>query len=177
MVLSLRLLPIFHNHIVSVISVTDAVTQNTVSSNSSACSNSNCTCNSTTTPTRIIPEPEIEYVILPSVMGRLKVKWERVMPCQGSIQFFINFTKRMHLCSENIINLTLGKELCEERRCGEFLGFKRYVKTGYMIHENLTTASEALCNTTVLTCKGMCIHVCLVCLHVCVFVYNIQLNY
>ncbi|GAA6096453.1 T-cell surface glycoprotein CD5 [Tachysurus ichikawai] len=59
----------------------------------------------------------------------------------------------MHLCSENIINLTLGKELCEERRCGEFLGFKRYVKTGYMIHENLTTASEALCNTTVLTCK------------------------
>ncbi|KAK2852381.1 hypothetical protein Q7C36_007582 [Tachysurus vachellii] len=130
-----------------------AVTLNTVSSNSSACSNSNCTCNSTTMSTRISPVPKIIYVTLPPIMGRLKVKWEKKKPCQGSIQFSINFTQTSKLCSEKIITPTLGKELCEERRCGEFLGFKHNAEKGYMIHENLTTVNEALCNITVLTCK------------------------
>ncbi|XP_027001614.2 T-cell surface glycoprotein CD5 [Tachysurus fulvidraco] len=130
----------------------DAVTQNMVSSNSTT-SNYTCPCNSTTVSSGIIPEPRIKPAILPSVLGRLKVEWEKKNPCQGSIQFSINFTESILLCSEKIITQTLGKELCEERRCGEFLEFKHNVTEGYMIHENLTTTSETQCNTTVLTCK------------------------
>ncbi|KAF4090633.1 hypothetical protein AMELA_G00054180 [Ameiurus melas] len=97
-------------------------------------------------------------VTLPPVVGRINVNWIKTNPCQGYIRFFINFTQRAtYLCSNNdkITNTELGNELCEERRCGEFLGFKYSHKSGYMIHENLTAASDTQCKITFVTCKDV----------------------
>ncbi|XP_053477882.1 T-cell surface glycoprotein CD5 [Ictalurus furcatus] len=110
----------------------------------------------TTSEPQTIHKPNI--VVLPPVVGRIKVNWIKTNPCQGYILFFINFTQRAtYLCSNNdkITNTDLGNELCEERRCGEFLGFRNSYTIGYMIHENLTATSDIHCKRILLTCKDV----------------------
>lgn len=114
------------------------------------------------TPPETTSEPQTIHkpntAVLPPAVGRIKVKWMKTSPCQGYIHFFINFTQRTtYLCSNNdkITNTELGNELCEERRCGEFLGFRNSYKIGYMIHENLTATSDIQCKIILLTCKDV----------------------
>ncbi|XP_060780841.1 T-cell surface glycoprotein CD5 [Neoarius graeffei] len=94
----------------------------------------------------------------PPVVGRIKMRWEKAKPCQGYILFSKNFTESSrHLCFSHydIISTRLGNEICEERRCGEFLGFRKLGSPlpGYMIHENLTATESSKCKGTFLTCK------------------------
>ncbi|KAI5107783.1 T-cell surface glycoprotein CD5 isoform X2 [Silurus meridionalis] len=95
-------------------------------------------------------------VKLPPALGRIKVEWLKENPCQGTIHFSINFTKSVkRLCrNEDIVKTELGTELCEERRCGEFIGFKySETKNGYMIHQNLTVTTDTECSKVFITCK------------------------
>lgn len=116
--------------------------------------------------TPCVPVTETIYkttiVTLPPVVGRIKVEWEKVNPCQGYILFSINLTKTTrYLCHNDEFINNLSAELCEERRCGEFLGLRATDgahREGYVIHKNLTVTSETQCKRTFLTCKGVYVY-------------------
>ncbi|KAB5581452.1 hypothetical protein PHYPO_G00175930 [Pangasianodon hypophthalmus] len=100
----------------------------------------------------------------PPAVGRIKVKWLKDNQCQGFIYFSLNYTRpEKYLCfnTDYIIKSNLGYELCEERRCGEFLGFKSQKPQkpqewqGYTIYENLTGSDEKACTGIYVTCKDV----------------------
>lgn len=162
-VLPLSLLAILHNLIVSMISVTDAISTDNETLSSPTSSPTNSTSyipkNNTREPTY---KPNI--VTLPPAVGRIMVKWEDSKSCQGYIIFSINFTQRApYLCYSGIINKKVATELCKERRCGEVLDINitdGAGKRGYTIHENLTMTSDSLCRKRIfLICKGVCVFV------------------
>lgn len=123
--------------------------------------------NTTSTPsTPLITSPEPTYKpnieTLPPAVIRMKVKWDTVNQCQGYIYFYKNFTHEVYPCpNTSAITENLGTELCEERRCGKFLGFKTSQAEVDMTHKNQTVSLSNQCTRKFLTCKGMYVCVCL----------------
>ncbi|KAI5617496.1 T-cell surface glycoprotein CD5 isoform X2 [Silurus asotus] len=107
-------------------------------------------------PTLPMVKTTPNIVKLPTAFGRIKVEWFKENPCQGTIKLTMHFNKSiMHLCgNDHIVKTELGNELCEERRCGDLIGFKySETKNGYVIHQNLTVTTDTKCSKVFLTCK------------------------
>ncbi|KAK1791162.1 hypothetical protein P4O66_002189 [Electrophorus voltai] len=89
------------------------------------------------------------------ILTRLKVDWEKSSPCQGLVLLVLNFTEKPNaLCYETIMKYDLeklGRDICEEMKCGMFLDFKlANNKMGYIIKENVTLTK---CSQVYINCE------------------------
>ncbi|XP_051983271.1 T-cell surface glycoprotein CD5 [Xyrauchen texanus] len=93
-----------------------------------------------------------QFITLPPVLALLKVYWKQDSPCEGDLYLF----SQMHvlpMCFTNHMEIKWWNELCKDRRCGVWQGFRPTRETkGYLLMSNMTV-SKASCSGLLITCQ------------------------
>ncbi|XP_016331095.1 T-cell surface glycoprotein CD5-like [Sinocyclocheilus anshuiensis] len=97
--------------------------------------------------------PKIIEYITKSDLFRLKVIW-KVSPCEGQLYVY-SHERQGPLCSSSDISVSWWTEVCKDRRCGDFKGFKHTSSQAKCLKltTNMTFINTTKCNGLHIMCQ------------------------
>ncbi|XP_051993058.1 uncharacterized protein LOC127651316 [Xyrauchen texanus] len=94
-----------------------------------------------------------QYITQPPVVARHKIYWNQESPCEGQLYLSSSKEHDVPLCSRSHLKSKWLNDMCKDRRCGAFEGFKSTKRTeGYHLSSNMTV-SNASCFGVHITCQ------------------------